>query len=109
MPALDQALLMVEDDAISDPATFARDLASLLQLPGAIGVRGLVTGRFQEASGMTRSLLEQITDRAGRSGRTALMTAETDVNGETRRPRGRQRGHRAVGALARPGADHPQS
>jgi muramoyltetrapeptide carboxypeptidase len=66
MPSLDRALLMVEDDALSDAATFARDLASLLQLPGATGVRGLVIGRFQEASGMTRPLLEQIIARQDR-------------------------------------------
>jgi muramoyltetrapeptide carboxypeptidase LdcA involved in peptidoglycan recycling len=66
MPSLDRALLMVEDDALSDPCTFARDLASLLQLPAAAGVQGLVIGRFQEASGMTRPLLEQIIARQDR-------------------------------------------
>jgi muramoyltetrapeptide carboxypeptidase len=66
LPSLDQALLMVEDDALSNPGTFARDLASLLQLPGAAGVQGLVVGRFQEDSGMSRSLLEQIIARQER-------------------------------------------
>ena len=63
MPSLDGAVLMLEDDFESDPATFARDLTSLLQLPDAAGVRGLVVGRFQRASGMTRRLLEQIVAR----------------------------------------------
>jgi muramoyltetrapeptide carboxypeptidase len=60
LPALDGAVLFVEDDAESHPATFARDLTSLLQLPDAAGIRGLAVGRFQRASRMTRALLEQI-------------------------------------------------
>ncbi|MEU1390779.1 MULTISPECIES: S66 peptidase family protein [unclassified Nonomuraea] len=62
MPSLDGALLIVEDDLESHPATFARNLTSLLQLPGAETVRGLVIGRFQQASRMTRALLEQIVE-----------------------------------------------
>ncbi|MGW0802440.1 S66 family peptidase [Nonomuraea sp. NPDC002799] len=62
MPSLDGAILIVEDDLESHPATFARDLTSLLQLPDAPGVRGLAIGRFQHASRMTRPLLEQIVD-----------------------------------------------
>ncbi|MEU4325555.1 S66 family peptidase [Nonomuraea dietziae] len=60
MPSLDGAILIVEDDFESHPATFARDLTSLLQLPDAAGIRGLAVGRFQNASNMTRALLEQI-------------------------------------------------
>ena len=66
MPSLNGALLMVEDDATSDADAFARNLTSLLQLPDASGVQGLVIGRFQEASGVTRSLLEQIIARQDR-------------------------------------------
>jgi muramoyltetrapeptide carboxypeptidase len=62
-PPLDGAVLFVEDDATSDVRTFARDLTSLLQLPDAEGVRGLVIGRFQVASGVTRQLLEEIVAR----------------------------------------------
>ncbi|MET8161828.1 S66 peptidase family protein [Sphaerisporangium sp. NPDC005289] len=60
MPPLDDALLILEDDYESHPATFARDLTSLLQVPGAESVRGVAIGRFQRSSGMTRSLLEQL-------------------------------------------------
>ena len=60
MPTLADSILMIEDDCESTPAHFARDLTSLLQLPDAIDVQGLVIGRFQRASGMTRALLEQI-------------------------------------------------
>lgn len=63
MPALDGALLFVEDDEASHVVDFARDLASLLQVPDAAGISGLVIGRFQQASGMTRLLLEQIIER----------------------------------------------
>lgn len=63
MPVLEGALLVVEDDETSTVATFARDLASLLQVPDASGIVGLVIGRFQRGSGMTRSLLQQIVQR----------------------------------------------
>jgi muramoyltetrapeptide carboxypeptidase len=63
MPSLDGAVLFVEDDAASDVPAFARELTSLLQLPDAAGVQGLVIGRFQVASGMTRDLLTQIVER----------------------------------------------
>jgi len=57
---------MVEDDAESDAVTFSRNLTSLLQLPDPSGVQGLVVGRFQERSGVTRALLEQIVARQDR-------------------------------------------
>src|ERR1035437_753973 len=60
MPTLAGSILMIEDDCESTPAHFARDLTSLLQLPDATDVQGLVIGRFQRASGMSRALLEQI-------------------------------------------------
>jgi muramoyltetrapeptide carboxypeptidase len=63
MPSLAGALLFVEDDFLADPATFARDLTSLLQQPDAADVQGLVVGRFQRASGLTRDLLAQIVQR----------------------------------------------
>jgi muramoyltetrapeptide carboxypeptidase len=62
-PSLEGAVLALEDDLESHPADFARLLTSLLQQPGATGIRGLVVGRFQQASGMTRPLLEQIVAR----------------------------------------------
>lgn len=63
MPSLDGALLFLEDDFESHPATFARDLASLLQTPSASGVRGVVIGRFQQASRMSRELLASIVSK----------------------------------------------
>lgn len=60
MPSLDDAVLFLEDDERSNPVDFRRDLHSLLQQPGAETVRGLVIGRFQRASGVTRADLEAI-------------------------------------------------
>lgn len=63
MPSLDGALLFLEDDFESDAAHFARNLTSLLQLPDADGVTGLVVGRFQRASAVTREALDEIVAR----------------------------------------------
>jgi muramoyltetrapeptide carboxypeptidase LdcA involved in peptidoglycan recycling len=60
MPDLAGAVLLLEDDELSKPHDFARDLTSLLQQPSAQDIRGLVIGRFQAASGMTRALLDDI-------------------------------------------------
>ncbi|MGC3995540.1 MAG: LD-carboxypeptidase [Propionicimonas sp.] len=60
MPSLDGALLFVEDDELTDPVEFRRDLFSLLQLPDAPGVTGLVIGRFQRASNVTREDLADL-------------------------------------------------
>ncbi|GAB3761376.1 S66 family peptidase [Microlunatus parietis] len=62
-PSLDGAVLAVEDDYLTNPHEFARDLTSLLQLPDAAGLRGLLIGRFQANSGVTRDLLEEIVRR----------------------------------------------
>jgi muramoyltetrapeptide carboxypeptidase LdcA involved in peptidoglycan recycling len=60
LPALDGVVVFVEDDVQVKPWDFDRDLVSLLQQPGFGGVTGLVIGRFQRETGMTRSLLKQI-------------------------------------------------
>ncbi|WP_285102516.1 S66 peptidase family protein [Promicromonospora sp. MEB111] len=63
MPSLEGALLFLEDDFESNTVAFARNLTSLLQLPDAGGVTGLVVGRFQTATGMTRAALDEIVAR----------------------------------------------
>lgn len=63
MPSLDGALLFLEDDYLTNPVEFARNLTSLLQLPDAPGVTGLVIGRFQRASKITPALLDEIINR----------------------------------------------
>nr|NLI50356.1 LD-carboxypeptidase [Propionibacterium sp.] len=60
MPSIRDAVLFLEDDELTNPVEFRRDLHSLLQLPDADTVRGLVIGRFQIASGMARDDLEAI-------------------------------------------------
>jgi muramoyltetrapeptide carboxypeptidase len=60
MPGLEGAIVFVEDDGQVKPWDFDRDLVSLLQQPAFSGARGLVIGRFQRATGMTRELLTQI-------------------------------------------------
>ncbi len=60
MPNLDDAIVFVEDDEESQPHHFDRDLVSLIQQPSFSQVKGLVIGRFQQASKMTNELLMQI-------------------------------------------------
>jgi muramoyltetrapeptide carboxypeptidase LdcA involved in peptidoglycan recycling len=59
LPSLAGTILLIEDDFESSVATFDRNLTSLLQQTGA-GFRGVLIGRFQRRTGMTRDLLEQI-------------------------------------------------
>ncbi len=73
LPSLTDAVLIVEDDEETRPGNFTRDLTSLLQLPAAAGIQGLVIGRFQRVSGMDRSTLERLVERLpGLAGRPVL-------------------------------------
>jgi muramoyltetrapeptide carboxypeptidase LdcA involved in peptidoglycan recycling len=60
MPDIRGAILFLEDDYESQPHHFDRDLQSVVHQPGFSEVKGLVIGRFQKKSNMTRALLEQI-------------------------------------------------
>lgn len=60
MPSLDGALLFVEDDERTNAVEFRRDLFSLLQLPDAAGITGVVIGRFQRASNITEEDLADL-------------------------------------------------
>jgi len=60
MPSLADSILLLEDDLESQPVHFDRNLTSLLQQREFKGVRGVLIGRFQQRSNMTRDLLEQI-------------------------------------------------
>jgi muramoyltetrapeptide carboxypeptidase len=62
MPGLENTILFLEDDDESKPHTFDRDLQSLIHQPGFNGVRGIVIGRFERTSQVTRDLLQQIID-----------------------------------------------
>ncbi|WOV83802.1 LD-carboxypeptidase [Sporosarcina jeotgali] len=61
MPDLQGSILFVEDDDMTIPETFARDLASLLQASSEI--HGLVIGRFQRGSKITDEQLHYILDK----------------------------------------------
>jgi len=60
MPSLEDSVLFLEDDYEAHVATFDRDLQSIIHQPGFSSVKGIVIGRFQPETGMTRNLLEQI-------------------------------------------------
>ncbi|CAM4228503.1 S66 peptidase family protein [Paenibacillus typhae] len=60
MPSLKDAILFLEDDFESGPEVFDRDLQSLIHQPDFEQVKGLVIGRFQRASRITRDMLETI-------------------------------------------------
>lgn len=62
-PSLTRAVVLVEDDELTNPVEFARDLTSLLQLPDAADLAALVIGRFQRTSGISRMTLQQIIER----------------------------------------------
>lgn len=60
MPRFKNSILFIEDDNGSNMHHFARDLQSLFQLPDSDCIRGLVIGRFQEDSGISREILTKI-------------------------------------------------
>jgi muramoyltetrapeptide carboxypeptidase len=60
MPILKNAILFLEDDYAVCPRTFDRDLQSLLHMPDADGIKGIVIGRFQKASQISDELLTKI-------------------------------------------------
>jgi muramoyltetrapeptide carboxypeptidase LdcA involved in peptidoglycan recycling len=60
MPDIINSVLFLEDDVESKHHTFDRDLQSVIHLPEFNEVRGLVIGRFQKESKITRESLNQI-------------------------------------------------
>ncbi len=60
MPDLKDSILFIEDDDTSQIVNFDRDLQSLIHQPGFTGVKGIVIGRFQKASGATNNLIMQV-------------------------------------------------
>lgn len=60
MPDLDNSILFLEDDYLTNPDNFDRDLQSLIHLPDFNKVKGIVIGRFQNKSEVTNNLLIQI-------------------------------------------------
>lgn len=57
MPDIRGSVLFLEDDYESPARTFDRNLQSLLHMPEAKEIRGLVIGRFEKTSEVSRELL----------------------------------------------------
>ncbi len=60
MPSLADSILFLEESELSSLREFDRNLQSLLHLPEAGGIRGIVIGRFQRASGATPDLIREL-------------------------------------------------
>lgn len=60
MPDVRDSVLFIEDDDEAHVRTIDRDLQSIIHQPGFEKVRGIVFGRFQPKTGMTRELLAKI-------------------------------------------------
>ena len=60
MPNLKDSILFLEDDKLTCPKTFDRDLQSLIHQPGFSGVKGILIGRFEKVSQVTNELIQTI-------------------------------------------------
>ncbi len=60
MPSLKNSVLFLEDDKLTCPKTFDRDLQSLIHQPGFSDVKGIVIGRFEKVSNVTNELIQTI-------------------------------------------------
>ena len=59
MPSLERAILFAEVTGKYSVMDFRRELVALLQMPDGEGIEGVVIGRFQTASRVTRAMLEE--------------------------------------------------
>lgn len=59
-PNLKNTVLFIEDDSMSDSVTFDRDLQSIIHQPNFEHVKGIVIGRFENDSHITKDLLTKI-------------------------------------------------
>ncbi|SHO57658.1 S66 family peptidase [Vibrio quintilis] len=60
MPSLDNTILFIEDDELTFPENFDRDLQSLIHQKDFCNVKGLVIGKFQLKSAMSEQQLLKI-------------------------------------------------
>ncbi|WP_339059903.1 S66 peptidase family protein [Tepidibacillus marianensis] len=60
MPSLKNTILFIEDDELTFPENFDRDLQSLIHQKDFEEVRGIVIGRFQKKSTMSKEILTRI-------------------------------------------------
>jgi muramoyltetrapeptide carboxypeptidase len=59
-PGLDDTILILEEDAEISPPLFDRQLQSLVHQLDFYGDKGILIGRFQKETKMTREILEKI-------------------------------------------------
>jgi muramoyltetrapeptide carboxypeptidase len=59
-PGLDDSILILEEDSEINPSLFNRELQALIYQPDFSGVRGILIGRFQKETNMSRNLLGKI-------------------------------------------------
>jgi len=77
MPDMSQALLFLEEDEEIGVQVFDRMLQSLLQQPAARNIQGIVIGRFQKKSEMTREKLEKvISTKTALNGKVVIANAD---------------------------------
>lgn len=60
MISMEDSILLLEDDSETKPYHFDRNLQSLIHQPDFSGVRGILIGRFQKETKMTKQLLQKI-------------------------------------------------
>ena len=60
MPSLEDSILLIEDDSESLPHHIDRHLQSLIHQSDFSGVKGILIGRFQKETKMTKALLQKI-------------------------------------------------
>ncbi|MBU5483784.1 LD-carboxypeptidase [Clostridium sp. MSJ-11] len=60
MPNLTNSILFIEDDLESNAETFDRDLQSLIHQPNFNKVKGILIGRFQKESNVSKEILIKI-------------------------------------------------
>jgi len=74
MPSLKNTVLFIEDDSMSDPQIFDRDLQSLLHQIEFDKVKAILVGRFQNESHMTNGLLNKILTTKKELNNTPIIT-----------------------------------
>ncbi|MFB3163097.1 S66 peptidase family protein [Neobacillus sp. 179-J 1A1 HS] len=60
MPSLKDCILFIEEDNEAHIHSFDRVLQSLLQLPDAAGISGILIGRFQKDSNVTEAAIKRV-------------------------------------------------
>jgi muramoyltetrapeptide carboxypeptidase LdcA involved in peptidoglycan recycling len=76
MPKLKNCVLFIEDDYLANAEIFARELQSLFQLPGADTIRGIVVGRFQGDSAVSRENISKIMEITVKGGIPIIANAD---------------------------------